>query len=263
MCLWRCLKVKTLLKYDWLYFIKTPRLIILLVLPIFLSALSALSARYMNVILEFAMTQEGIEGIIFPEPSVNDAYIQFYSNYLQIYMLVIIFIGVGLFTVGHTKNHYPFIFTHSISKKDYILSKLVILFGITVLSMVVGSIVFMVYTYLLFEVFHVGTFILSILLFLIIVLFTMTFMALMSYLLNSYIGAITSSVIVYILLSSMASLKYGVFEYFPHRMFEYPLLLFKENNEFLPIATTTVITLMISALCLFLSLRLFKRRTLM
>ncbi len=254
--------MKTLLKYDWLYFIKTPRLIIFIVLPIFLSALSALSARYMNVLLEYAMASEGIEGITFPDPTVQDAYVQFYSNYSQIFMIVFVFIGVGLFTIGITKNHYPFIFTHAISKKEFLLSKIVVLISVTLVGILGGALVFAGYTYLLFETFNGMYFSLSLLMFLLNIIFVLSIMSLVSFAFKSYIAAISLSIIIYILLSSLTGLKYGVFEYFPHRIFEFPILVTQKELD-IPMLVASLIALSISILMIFMSIKVFKKRSLM
>jgi len=254
--------MKTLLKYDWLYFIKTPRLIIFIALPVFLSALSALSARYMNVLLEYAMASEGIEGITFPDPTIEDAYIQFYSNYSQIFMIVFIFIGVGLLTIGITKNHYPFIFTHAVSKKNFLLSKIIILMSVTIVGMLVGAMVFAGYTYLLFETFDGLYFSLSLLMFILSVLFVLSIMSLMSFAFKSYIAAISLSIIIYILLTSLTGLKYGIFEYFPHRIFEFPILVTQKELDF-PMFIASGITLFLSVFMIFMSIKVFKKRSLM
>lgn len=255
--------MKTLLKYDIQYFLKTPRLIIFLVLAFFLSALSAFTARYMNVILEYAMRQEGIEGITFPEPTTMDAYMQFFGNYQQIFVLVLIFIAVGMFTNDKTKNHYPFIFTHSIHRDHYVFSKLIVVSSIVAISVLLGALVFGLYTFLLFGSFDVVMFAAAVLVFMLFLLFLIVTVAMVSFSLKHYIGSVTIGVVLLFLLNGLTVVQYGVFVYFPHHLLNLSIHILEGSTDMTTILITLGVTMVFLLVLLVATIYLFRKKPLM
>ena len=255
--------MKTLLKYDLQYFVKTPRLIIFLVLAFFLSALSAFTARYMNAILEYAMRQEGIEGITFPEPTTMDAYMQFFGNYQQIFVLVLIFIAVGMFTNDKTKNHYPFIFTHSINRDHYVFSKLIVISGIVTISVLLGALIFGLYTFLLFGSFDVVMFAAAVLVFILFLLFLIVTIALVSFSLKHYIGSVTIGVVLLFLMNGLTVVQYGIFVYFPHHLLNHSLHMLEGSTDLSTVLITLAVTLVFLLILLVATIYMFRKKPLM
>jgi len=255
--------MKTLFKYDLLYFLKTPRLIIFIALAFFLSGLSAFTARYMNVLLEMALEQEGLTGIEFPDPTIFNSYEQFFSNYTQIFLLVAIFIAAGLFTNDKSKNHYPFIFTHAISREKFVVSKFMVMMGVLVSSIIFGALIFSVYSFVLFETFDGLQFIGAIVVYIVFIILIMCFTAMVSFIFKNYMLAVTLSIIVFILLGSFTFLNQGIFTYFPQHLLNYPLLILSGEADTLDIFLTTIVALILSGVMFFFTLLGFKKRPLL
>jgi ABC-2 type transport system permease protein len=135
-------------------FVKTPKLIILMGLFIFFAILSPLTARYMNELLS---TLAADVNITFPDPTITDAWVQFFKNMTTLCFVVYLIVMTGTVAQEKNKGSILLVLTKKVSRFNFLLSKFVgggLLFTAT---FVISLTVSMVYTQVLFkEVFFDG-----------------------------------------------------------------------------------------------------------
>ncbi len=210
--------MKALLKYDFLYMHKTTKIIIMIGLGVFLAALSVLTARYMNEIMQLAMAQEGMDSIDIPEPTVNDAYLQFYSNMQQIFFLTLLFIAGAFFSKDISKGIDQWLFARPVSRVKYLLSKTIVIHGLGLIGMFASALFFSYSTYFVFEGFDVGRFFLSLFIFYVFILFFVQLVMMLVSLFGRMLWPMLISVTVFFVLSLFGSIESGIFKYMPVRL---------------------------------------------
>ena len=210
--------MKALLKYDFLYMHKTTKIIIMIGLGVFLAALSVLTARYMNEIMQLAMAQEGIDTIDVPEPTVNDAYLQFYSNMQQIFFLTLLFISGAFFSKDIFKGIDQWLFARPVSRVHYLLSKTVVIHALGLFGLLVSALFFAYSTYFVFEGVAIGRFFLSLLIFYVFMLFFIQLVMMLVSIFGRMLWPMLISVTVFFTLSLFGSIESGFFKYLPVRL---------------------------------------------
>ncbi len=254
--------MKTVINYDLLYFKKTSKFIVFGVLGIFLAGFSALTAKYFNVIIEYSLGQEGID-IVLPEPTVLESYTQFFSNFTQIYLFVILFIAVTFFIQDKTRGHYPLIFTKPILRSHYILSKSLVISLTLIVSYIVSALFFGYYSFVLFNEFDVGLYMIASLAFLVFCLVMIHAGLFFSVIFRSFLGAILLPIILFVLFGLMGPLDGGIFKYFPYQLMRYPLVLMAGEVETVTVLLTTIIGFLITLALLLGSIKLFQSKSLL
>ena len=210
--------MKALLKYDFLYMHKTTKIIIMVGLGIFLAALSVLTARYINELMQIAMAQEGIETIDMPEPTVSDAYMQFYSNMQQIFFLVILFISGAFFSKDISKGIDQWLFARPVSRVHYMLSKTIVIHLLGLFGLIVSALFFTYSTVFLFEGFEFWRFFVSLAIFYVFILFFVQLVMMLVSIFGRMLWPMLISVTLFFVLSIFGSIESGVFKYLPVRL---------------------------------------------
>jgi ABC-2 type transport system permease protein len=253
--------MKTIIKYDMNYMKKTSKFLVIGILGIFLAGLSTITAKYFNQIMEYALRQEGIE-ITLPPSTVNEAYVQFFTNFTQIYFMVILFIGVAYFTHDLTKGHYPLIFSKPIKRRDYILSKSLIFSLTIVVSLVLASVFFVYYTYILFGTFDFTKFLFALTAFTVYILLIVHFALYFSTLFKNYLTPLVLSLAVFFLFSTLSIFDMGLFKYMPYQLMGYSMKIMSENIIPLDIWISIILSVGIIKLLIYLSIKRFSKRSL-
>lgn len=253
--------MKTMLKYDFMYWMRTAKLLVYGVLAIFLAMLSVLSARFMNVLLRWAFESEGIPIDTIGEPTVFDSYEQFFSNQSQLFMLVAIFIGLSFYTHARNRGHYPMLFSKPIRRQNFLLSKAILMNGFTVLALWLSALVFSFYTAILFEGFEPLRFVLAMIPYTIFFIFMMQVALFFSVLFKSYILAAVSSIAVLVFLPVFSLIDRGIFKVLPSQLMNGPLIYLQDETH-TQIWGASLVTLALGLVLLGISLVLFNKRPL-
>lgn len=190
--------MKTLMKTDFFFLRKTSKIIIFGALILMFSIVSPLTARYMSEILEALLSTSNDLVISFPETTVLDSYFQFISDLNEIVLWVIMFVGVSIFIRDKTKGQMPLIMSKPICRTKYLLSKYITFSGLLLGLLLLGYLIFTYYTNALFqEIFFVDGLIMMLYYF-VYVEFLLAVAMLMSILFKTYILAILSTFLIYI-----------------------------------------------------------------
>ncbi|MBN2604613.1 MAG: hypothetical protein JXR62_02160 [Bacilli bacterium] len=250
--------MKKLLKYDYQYLKRTSKFIIFPVVIIILAVLSPLTARYLNEILAFSLgDQAGMFN--FPDPVVFDSYVEYLSNLSDIYLYVIIFIGVGTFINDKTKGLYPLILSKPINRVKYLLSKYMTLSSLIFVSLMVGMLVFSFYTYYIFgEVDLLNVFLLSLLYFIYVELILAIAMFSAMYF-KSYITAVMITFAGYILVSLINVFSFEFLKYMPGMISSNIIQVISNSASTPDVIYNVVVTLVITGLLVVLSITKFKK----
>ncbi len=251
-----------LYKYELLYFLKTPRLLVLIVLGVLLSLISVATARYMHIIMEWALALENITGIDIPPGSVLDAQAQFFNNFQQIYFLVLLFIGVGVLTKEKTQKIYPYLITHPVSRHSIVIAKLSVIVHLTLFSLIVSGAVFAFYTAVIFEGFSVGRYALALLVYLMVVKMFILFVAVFAFWKGSYFLSITMGIVVYIAFSALTFLEAGFFSWMPWHLLTYSMAIVNGTLTLSDAWGALLLSILLSIAMFMASLHLFTRQTL-
>ncbi len=254
--------MKTLVKYDLYYFLKTPKWVIPLALAVFLSALSVLSARYMNTLLEYVLRSEGIEDVTLPPVTVMEAYRQYFTNHFQLFLLVALFLGVHLFTHDFSRHHTTFLFAKPLRTPHYLLSKSLVLMLALFVSLVVGFVVFACYTHFLFGEFALLPFIGAFFVFITAVILYVQVAQLLSVLFKQFLAPLLLTLVVFFLFSSFAMFDAGIFAFLPSQLFNIPLAIIEGDTALGEVLPPVVIALVLSIILFFASNEILKRRPL-
>jgi ABC-2 type transport system permease protein len=129
-------------------FVKTPKLIVLLVIFLFFGITSPLVAKYMNELI--ALLAEDVQ-IVFPDPVLQDAWLQFFKNTTQLCLIVFLILMTGSVASEKSKGSILLVLTKKVSRTNFILSKF-FAGGIVYIICYLVSLVFSgFYTYYLFD----------------------------------------------------------------------------------------------------------------
>ncbi|MFW6298742.1 MAG: hypothetical protein ACOC14_03575 [Bacillota bacterium] len=210
--------MKPLIKYDLYYMKRTTKIIIMLALGVFLAGLSVVTAKYMNELMALAFAQEGIEGIDFPKPTVDDAYIQFYSNMQQIFFLVFIFIAGAFFSRDFTKGIDRWLFSRPANKTHYLLSRTLVIHALGLLALMVSGAFFLYASYFLFPEIEGFKFLISMGIFYVFILFFTQLLLMLVALFGRMLWPMLITVVMLFILSIFSSIDHGTFKYIPSRL---------------------------------------------
>lgn len=254
--------MRTLLKYEWFYFKRTSKIIILLVLGVFLSGLSVLTARYLNEIIAFALAQEEGINIEIPPSTVLDSYLQFFNNFQQIYFLVVVFIAISFFNQEATRGYQSWLFSRPIKRSHYLLNKLFMMFALVFSTLVISSIVFAFYTYIVFETFSVSSFIFAFTVFLVFIIFYLAFMLLLCVIFRRNTLPMVISVFLFFIFSGLAAITWNFFKYLPSQLLIMPIQIVQGTHDLNTVLITCGITLTVSFIMVLFSLHIFNKKQL-
>jgi len=251
--------MKKLLKYDFYYLHKTSKFIIFPVLLVLLAIISPLTAKYINEFLALMLAGTGVE-MVLGDPVVFDSYSQYIGNQYEIYLLVIMFVAVGMFINDKTKGLLPLILSKPISRTKYILSKFISLSVLIFVSLFIGYFVFDYYTFFLFdEVDMLGMFYAT-LLFFVYVIYIMSIAMFASTHSKSYILAIVITFGGWMFFGIIRIFNWGIFNYLPGEIVVNIIEVLAKVPVTKDILLNLLVTLGISSVLLLISVLRFKRQ---
>lgn len=248
-----------LLKYDFYHLRKTSKFIIFPVVIIIFAILSPLTARYMNEILDLALSESGID-IDFTDPVVLDSYIQYVGNLFETIIFVVLFIGVGFFIKDKTKGLLPLVLSKPINKTKYLISKFTSLSILIFISLVLGYIVFSYYTYFVFDkVDLLAVFLVSILFF-VYVIFILSIALFSATFFSSYLGAVSVTLGIYIVTSMLTIFEVSIFKYLPGFISKNSIDILMDNSITSDVLLNIGLTILVSIIFILLSINKFKKQ---
>ncbi len=253
--------MKTIIKYDWMYLVRTSKLFVIGILGVLLAGLSAVTAKYFHEIMAYAFRQEGID-VEFEEATVFESYNQFFGNFNQFYLFVVLFIAVAFFTHDKTRGHYPLIFSKPIRRSTFLVSKSLLLMGVVLASLMLSAIIFGYYTFYLFDEFAAGLFILSILAYFVYLMLFVHVGLVFSVIMQSYMGSIAMTIIVFFVASLLTILDWNLLAYLPIHLGNYALLVMNGNVPIQTLLITVGVGVVLIAGLIALSISLFNKKAL-
>lgn len=102
--------------------VKTSKILILLALFVFFAIVSPLTARYMNELLSLMSTDIVIT---FPEPTLKDAWMQFFKNTGSLCLIVYLIMMTGTVAQEKAKGSIMLVLTKRVSRFNFLFSKFV------------------------------------------------------------------------------------------------------------------------------------------
>ncbi len=254
--------MKTLIRYDATYFLKTPRWLVFVGLAVFLASLSIVTARYLDVLIEYALRAEGVENIDFPPPSVHDAYEQFFSNMTQLYTLVVVFVAAAFFTKDFTRQYLAFVFVKPISRLQYAVSKLVVLNSAWFAALVLGSVLFAFQTAAVFPGFHPGRFALATLAFAVFLKLLVAIACFSSFAFKSFLGGALPALVVFFLFTGLSMVESGALRYLPSHLCNLPLRIMAGEASLRPALSAVILSTVLATGLFSMAVTILKRRSL-
>ena len=254
--------MKTIVKYDLWYLQRTSKFIVIGMLGVLLTGMSVLTARFMNEIMAFAFKQEGLEVPLFEDPTAYDSYVQFYGNFTQIFLLVLLFVSIAYFTFDSSRGHYPLIFSKPFDRKQYVLIKSILISLTVLVALVVSGLFFSYYTIVLFDGFEWGKFWLSLLIYYIFLLLILHVGLYFSMLLKSYMMPVVYTLIIFFGFSILTTIDFGFLQYMPWNLVNVPLEMLANELTVGESLVSAVIGVALIAVLLILSMRTFKNKEL-
>ncbi len=249
-----------LLQYDFIYLKRTYKFLIFPIVASIFGFLSPLAAKYVNELLKLVTTgQEGMPIFTLPDPVVTDSYAQFASNMFEVFLIVVIFVSVSVFMKDKNKGLLPLILSKPINRTKYLLSKFVSL-GIVVLgSIVIGSLLFTYSTYFIFDEVDFGIVLSFIGLYFVYIVLMLSVSLFFSQFTKNYATASIFTFIAYVVLSISSAFQKGILDYFPGRIITRITEVILGGDNSADIIITVLVTLLFSAVLVYVSLIKFKK----
>lgn len=156
------MNLKALIYKEYKELVRTNKIIVLPAVLIFIGILSPISAKVMPELVKHLA--QGINISINP-PTIKDSYIQFLKNLNQMVIIVLLLLNAGMIVDEKSNGSFGLLFSKPISKINFILVKFITRITLILISLSLGSIVFIFYTQILFKGFDIKSFIISMFLF--------------------------------------------------------------------------------------------------
>ena len=133
---------------------KGKRLLALVILCVFFALSSPLTAKFMPVIFEQIMKGQDTGGLTITmgaAPTYIDAYGQFFKNFSQMGILIIMIIFMGTVSSEKTKGTAVLVLTKCVPRHTFILSKYIASVIVFLSAYLISIGIYLYYTYLLFN----------------------------------------------------------------------------------------------------------------
>jgi ABC-2 type transport system permease protein len=253
-------------KKEFTELIKTVKGIVLAVIFVFISIMSALIAKLMPEIfklagIDAASEELGALAAIIPPPTSVSSYEQFFGNFNQIGLLALIIVFAGIVANEKSRNTAAYILTKNISRTQFILSKFASAIVFTFISLVLSMGTQMIYTNILFEDSLLDTkniilFFALLFLYLIFILSIVIF----SSVLTKTVTAGTFFAFMIFIAFNLATIIPKIGKYMPPEINNFGILMQSKNLSDLTV--NIILTVVCSAGFIIASLELFKRQEL-
>ncbi len=136
-----------LLKKEIMEYIKTPKGLILLILFLFFAITSPASAKFMNEIIAAVATDITIS---FPDPTLQDSWVQVFKNLNSICLIVYIIVMSATISQEKSKGSILLVLTKKVSRLQFLFSKFFVGSLVFTILLIISTIVSAWYTSLLF-----------------------------------------------------------------------------------------------------------------
>lgn len=142
-----------LLKKNLFEMVKNKRIIIFSVVFCVVSVISALSAKYLPVLLEFLLSglDDGLGEIFVFEATVANSYVQYISNFGEICVLLVAIMFANTIVKEKTKGTYAGLKMNKVKDSEIVLSHLVSQIILVSVSYLVGVALFVFLNIVLFK----------------------------------------------------------------------------------------------------------------
>lgn len=143
-----------LLKKNLIEMARNKRVVIFPVIFIAIAIISAVSAKYIPVILEMLLetvNEPGLEQLLIMKPTVADSYVQFISNFSQVSVLVVGIMFANTITKEKKKGTYANLKMNGVSDNDIVLSHFLSQIILITFSFLLSVAVFVVLNIVLFN----------------------------------------------------------------------------------------------------------------
>jgi len=248
-----------LLKYDFYHLRKTSKFIVFPVVIILFAIISPITARYMNQILDLALSDSGIN-IVLTDPTVLDSYLQYIGNLYETILFVVLFVGVGFFIKDKTKGLLPLVLSKPISKTKYLLSKYISLNILILVSLLLGYLVFSYYTYFIFKEVDMFGMFLTTMLFFVFAIYILSISLFTATHFNSYLASVSVTFGIYILTSMLTIFEVSIFKYLPGFISSSSVDILIGEEVVGDVYINVGVTLLISIIFIFFSIKKFRNQ---
>jgi len=248
-----------LLKYDFYHLRKTSKFIVFPVVIILFVIISPITARYMNQILDLALSDSGIN-IVLTDPTVLDSYLQYIGNLYETILFVVLFVGVGFFIKDKTKGLLPLVLSKPISKTKYLLSKYISLNILILVSLLLGYLVFSYYTYFIFKEVDMFGMFLTTMLFFVFAIYILSISLFTATHFNSYLASVSVTFGIYILTSMLTIFEVSIFKYLPGFISSSSVDILIGEEVVGDVYINVGVTLLISIIFIFFSIKKFRNQ---
>lgn len=151
-----------LIKKEIKEYTKTPKGLILIILFMFFALTSPASAKFMNEIIAAVATDIQIT---FPEPTLQDSWIQVFKNMNSICLIVYIIVMSASISQEKVKGSILLVLTKKVSRFQFLMTKFIVGILVFTVLLLTSTIVSAWYTHLLFGAFIYEGLFLSLLLY--------------------------------------------------------------------------------------------------
>jgi ABC-2 type transport system permease protein len=137
---------------------RTSRLLVLVAVLLISGIISPLLAKYTpDLLRSIPDLPEGLAGII-PDPTINDAVIQYVKNVSQFGVRLVVILTMGVISQEKERGTAALLLTHPVRRSSLVLAKWLVGLLSTASGLVAGGLGCLLYTAILFEMLPLGAF---------------------------------------------------------------------------------------------------------
>lgn len=140
-----------LIKKDMIELYRTKKLLIIGIIFVLFAILSPVTAYLTPNIIEMLSKSDPNVIITVPDPTYIDSYIQFFNNFSQMCTLVVIIVFAPLIVEEKRKGTFHTLLNNKVSRSNFVISKIISQLKSFTFFYIVSILIFMLYTYILFE----------------------------------------------------------------------------------------------------------------
>lgn len=247
-------QLKILLYKDWLELLRTKKIIVIGCVFIFFAILSPVSAKMLPEIIKAVSTVT----LDIPKPTIYDSYAQFIKNIGQIGVYVMIIALGGLIANEKKNGMYINLKMNGVHTSNFILSKLVIQILVIGAIYITCIALFALYNLILFKQAFASPSLLAFLGFFLYIIFVLCIITFFGSITKSSMSTIMLSFVVTFILMLFDLFAFG--KYLPNYLLSASLLVLKDTTYIDIIIINSLITLSLSLLLVFMSIRLYRNK---
>lgn len=249
--------LKAMIKKEFLEMLRNYKLIIVPLVFMFLGAMQPITYYYLPDILKMATLPEGAI-MQFPPPNPYETMYSVYGQFSQLGLFILVLISMGTVTNEVKSGAAENILVKPISYKNYILSKWIAYFSLTVLSILLGTLIGWFYTSQLIGATSIQIILKATIIYILFMLFFVALSLFLSSILNSSIAVGGITIAIAIGFAILANLPFTLW-YLPSYLLKINQnILFNQSLEYLWLSLGFIIGYII--LMFYLSVKLFKRK---